>query len=158
MGNNINLATACEVPTAKSKGLTVKNKGLTAKNKGLTAKQGVANKHKLHVVKPAQQNSQLHTDRQQVWNVLRIHNKANKRLIMTTTSVKSGLIYRYLTQLVKSGYLKALNPRKGRPRGQCIHYRLIRNSGRLAPQVRNNGVYDQNQQVFYPFNNKEAAK
>ena len=74
MGNNNLLATACEVPKANIK-------------------------HKLHVVKPAHQNSQLHTDRQQVWNVLRIHNKANKRLIMTTTSVKSGLIYRYLLQL-----------------------------------------------------------
>ncbi|WP_299494921.1 hypothetical protein [uncultured Shewanella sp.] len=154
MGNNVNvLASACEVPTAKDKALTANRKAPTA-----TAKQRVANKHKLHVVKAARQNSQLHTDRQQVWNVLRIHTKANKRLIMTTTTVKSGLIYRYLLQLVKSGYLKPLNARKGRPRGQCIHYRLIRNSGRLAPQVRNNGVYDQNQQVFYPFNNKEAAK
>lgn len=148
MGNNLqqDFATACEVPTANGKVPTAKQGA---------AKQGVANKHKLHVVKSANQNSQLHTDRQQVWNVLRIHTKANKRLIMTTTSVKSGLIYRYLLQLVKAGYLKPLNTRKGRPRGQCIHYRLIRNSGRLAPQVRNNGVWDQNQQVFYPFN-KEA--
>ncbi len=94
---------------------------------------------------------------QQIWNTLRRHTKTDKHLILATSSASESSIVAYLGKLHSAGYLRRTRTHhckgegKGMRKGSCAQYSLIRNSGRLHPTQRKDGLWDQNTQTFYPF-------
>lgn len=98
------------------------------------------------------------TSSQQIWNSIRINNHFTKHLIMATTTVSPSWIAHYLAHLTKAGYIRVLNSLKDSPRGTCLRYMLVRNSGRLCPTERPDGMWDHNSQTFYPFQVKSLRR
>ncbi len=91
------------------------------------------------------------TVRQQIWNTLRINRKADKKLILSTTAATETGARRYLRILLDAGYIRQINKLGRREKGSCLMYRLVRDSGRLHPIEKPDGLWDQNTQTFYPF-------
>jgi hypothetical protein len=91
---------------------------------------------------------------QQIWNSIRINRRFNKGLILATSTVAPSLVTRYLGCLSKAGYIRPLNSIKGSPRGTSLNYLLVRDSGRLHPTERKDGMWDQNTNTFYKFKEK----
>ncbi|UCX05452.1 hypothetical protein [Shewanella glacialimarina] len=102
----------------------------------------------------APQRIKRNTVVQQVWNSIRINRHFNKGLIQATSTAESSLITRYLGCLSKAGYIRALNSIKGSPRGTTLKYLLVRDTGRLHPTERTQGMWDQNTNTYYPFKEK----
>lgn len=108
--------------------------------------------------KRAPQRIKRNTVVQQVWNSVRINRHFNKGLILATSTAAPSLVTRYLGCLSKAGYIRTLNSIKGSPRGTSLNYVLIRDTGRLHPTERGDGMWDQNQLTFYPFVSNELEK
>ena len=102
--------------------------------------------------RPKNKKVKCGTIRQQVWNTLRMHSKVDIKLLIITTTGHEVSLRQYLNQLLKAGYLKRVNQINRRIKGSCFKYRLIRDTGRLHPTQRKDGLWDQNTQTFYPFN------
>ena len=94
--------------------------------------------------------SRRKTSQQKMWNTMKISRVFTlTELAMTSnsTSIHAGV---YAKALAKAGYVKV--QAKAMPhRGEVAKYQLLRDTGRFAPIVRQNGCWDQNQQRLYPF-------
>lgn len=88
---------------------------------------------------------------QQIWNAIRINRQFTKRLILATSSASSAKVSSYVGCLVKAGYVRVLNSRKGNARTTCLRYLLVKDSGRLHPTERRDGLWDPNTQTFVPY-------
>ena len=105
-----------------------------------------------------QPRSSTGTTCQQIWNTFRIHKVADSGLLLVTTSGKAKSNGCYVRMLYQAGYLRRLNRMGRRKKGESFKYRLIRNTGRLHPVRRPDGLWDQNTQTFYPFNKPSSNK
>lgn len=88
---------------------------------------------------------------QQIWNSIRINRQFTKNLILATSTAPAAKVSSYVGCLVKAGYVRVLNSRKGNPRQTCLRYMLVRDTGRLHPTERPDGMWDPNTQTFYPY-------
>ncbi|SHO56074.1 hypothetical protein [Vibrio quintilis] len=96
------------------------------------------------------------TNRQKLWNNMKISKKFTVSDLLSTLEIGENTARNYLTYLVKGGYVieKSRAPNKKRlspSSGKEIEWFLIKDTGRLAPIVRHDGLWDQNEQKFYPF-------
>lgn len=96
------------------------------------------------------------TTRQKLWNNMKIEQVFTAHSLISSINVSINSSNRFIRSLYKAGYLicvcngkKVKSSHRGTEKSR---YRLVRDTGRLAPIVRDNGVWDQNQQRFYKFN------
>ena len=93
---------------------------------------------------------------------MKIAGRFSIRDLIMTASIGEGTAQNYISKLLKAGYItvvakvdQSLPVRERKGLRGC--YRLIRNTGRLAPIVRDDGCWDQNQQVLYPNQNEGSS-
>jgi len=93
------------------------------------------------------------TKQQKMWNAMKMHKHFTRQDLQMTAEVTDSHAKSYLSALHKSGYVSFLLKVKAgqKSKGKLSRYSLLRNTGKLAPLVRKTGVWDQNEQVFYPF-------
>ena len=96
------------------------------------------------------------TNRQKLWNNMKISRKFTISELLSTISVGESTARNFVTYLLKTGYVveKSRLPSKKRlsvMNGKEIEWLLIRDTGRLAPIVRKDGCWDQNEQKMYLF-------
>lgn len=93
------------------------------------------------------------TQQQKMWNAMKMHKHFTRLDLQMTAEVTDSRARFYLSALNKAGYVRFLVKVKAgvQNKGKLSRYSLLRNTGKLAPLVRKTGVWDQNQQVFYPF-------
>lgn len=94
--------------------------------------------------------SRRKTSQQKMWNTMKISRVFTLTELAMTSNSTSNHAGVYAKALAKAGYVKV--QAKAMPhRGEVAKYQLLRDTGRFAPIVRQNGCWDQNQQRFYPF-------
>jgi hypothetical protein len=87
-------------------------------------------------------------DRQQAWQSMRIFCTFDTSQILATATISVPRLRIYLLALEAAGYVVIIRPKTGR--GTRHLYRLVRNTGPLAPLPWCDGqVYDQNQRKTY---------
>ncbi|PKG74211.1 hypothetical protein CXF86_13900 [Shewanella sp. GutCb] len=91
------------------------------------------------------------TRSQQLWNAIRIHRVFTVNLLKTTTDASESLINNYVWHLEKSGLVRRVMRTKNATGKSCVKFRLMIDLGRLYPRTQRGGMWDQNNQVFYPF-------
>ncbi|CZF86756.1 MULTISPECIES: hypothetical protein [Vibrionaceae] len=96
------------------------------------------------------------TKRQKLWNNMKIGRKFTVSDLVSSIDVEESTARNYLIYLNKSGFVveRSRKPEKKRlspSQGKEIEWLLIRDTGRLAPIVRREGCWDQNEQKLYPF-------
>ena len=77
----------------------------------------------------------------------------SRQEVISTASISSVNLKKYLPALVRAGYVGIARPKQnGKSQGHVI-YRLTRNTGPRAPIPRtdDSGMYDPNQDMLYPF-------
>ncbi|WP_229333298.1 hypothetical protein [Grimontia hollisae] len=93
--------------------------------------------------------------RQKLWNNMKIERKFSTSSLLSSIEVPKTTAYSYIAGLRKAGYIDLVfNGKKtaGKMQGTAEHrYLLVRDTGRLAPIVRKDGCWDQNEQKLYPF-------
>ncbi|PMN90295.1 MarR family transcriptional regulator [Enterovibrio norvegicus] len=93
--------------------------------------------------------------RQKLWNNMKIERKFTISSILASIDVPKTTAYSYLAGLRAAAYIEMVfdgKSVKGKQNGTTEHrYLLIRDTGRLAPIVRKDGCWDQNEQVLYSF-------
>ncbi|MEI2740927.1 MAG: hypothetical protein V9G63_10045 [Candidatus Competibacter sp.] len=91
--------------------------------------------------------------RQRIWNTVRVFKQVSIEQAQATAEVSASNAQKYLRALLRAGYLQIARPKQSGKTGGHAIYRLARNTGPRAPIVRTggDGVYDPNQDVFYPF-------
>jgi predicted ArsR family transcriptional regulator len=103
-------------------------------------------------------NQRSKTGRQKMWNSMKISRSFTASDLTLTGGICRKSADEFIRKLLDAGYLSAVHrvdtSKSNREiQGQISSYRLIRDTGRLAPMVRKQGCWDQNQQRLYPFNN-----
>ena len=94
--------------------------------------------------------SRRKTSQQKMWNTMKISRVFTLTELAMTSNSTSNHAGVYAKALAKAGYVKV--QAKAMPhRGEVAKYQLLRDTGRFAPIVRQNGCWDQNQQRLYPF-------
>ena len=94
--------------------------------------------------------SRRKTSQQKMWNTMKISRVFTLTELAMTSNTTSNHAGVYAKALAKAGYVKV--QAKAMPhRGEVAKYQLLRDTGRFAPIVRQNGCWDQNQQRLYPF-------
>lgn len=94
--------------------------------------------------------SRRKTSQQKMWNTMKISRVFTLTELAMTSNSTSNHAGVYAKALAKAGYVKV--QAKAMPhRGKVAKYQLLRDTGRFAPIVRQNGCWDQNQQRLYPF-------
>ncbi|WP_328222404.1 hypothetical protein [Aeromonas caviae] len=94
--------------------------------------------------------SRRKTSQQKMWNTMKISRVFTLTELAMTSNSTSNHAGVYAKALAKAGYVKV--QAKAMPhRGEVAKYQLLRDTGRFAPIVRQNGCWDQNQQLLYPF-------
>jgi predicted HTH transcriptional regulator len=89
---------------------------------------------------------------QKLWNNMKIEQSFTARSITASVDIKEATAHRFITQLLKAGYLeRIINSRKVIKNRFSYRYRLIRDTGRLAPKLRKNGLWDMNEERFYSY-------
>lgn len=93
------------------------------------------------------------TKQQKMWNAMKMHKHFTRPDLLMTAEVADSHAKSYLSALHKAGYVRFLLKVKAgqKSKGTLSRYTLQRDTGQLAPLVRKTGVWDQNQQTFYPF-------
>jgi hypothetical protein len=96
------------------------------------------------------------TKQQMMWNTIRISRCFSIEDLLMTAFVSDKHAYWYLIRLERAGYIKAVNRVNTKRANQEImfehtRYKLVRYTGARAPIVRPDGLWDQNEQVLYPF-------
>ena len=102
----------------------------------------------------AYSTSRPQTDiRQQAWNSIRVFKVFTTAQVASTARIGKSNLRKYLGSLHRAGYIVISRPKQnGKSQGHTI-YRLARDTGPKHPLPRRDGtgVYDQNQDVLYPF-------
>lgn len=93
------------------------------------------------------------TKQQKMWNAMKMHRHFTRIDLQMTADATNSHASLYLNALHKAGYVRFLVKAKAgvQNNGTLSRYSLLRNTGKLAPLVRKTGVWDQNEQAFYPF-------
>lgn len=68
-----------------------------------------------------------------------------------TTGASTRHAYRYVVKLERAGYLRAVFKVNIKIAGAISRYTLIRDTGSMSPIIRDDGVWDQNEQRLYSF-------
>lgn len=98
-------------------------------------------------------NQNRKTKQQKMWNAMKMHKHFTRLDLQMTAEVTDSHAKSYLNALHKAGYVRFLVKVKAgqKSKGRLSRYSLLRNTGKLAPLVRKTGAWDQNEQIFYPF-------
>lgn len=99
------------------------------------------------------------TQQQKMWNTMLINRSFGLADLMLTCDSQLSKSYTYVERLVRAGYVKVLHRRGNHlpfNERELSHYQLVRDTGRLAPIIRPNGCWDQNEQRLYPFLTEES--
>lgn len=93
------------------------------------------------------------TKRQKMWNAMKMNRTFTRVDMQMTADVTDSHAKDFLCALIKAGYVRfTIKVKAGqKSKGALSRYTLLRDTGCLAPIVRKTGVWDQNQQLFYPF-------
>jgi hypothetical protein len=96
------------------------------------------------------------TGQQKMWNTIKIAGRFTLLDLTMTASVSEGTANTYVCKLIRTGYIQMAKPvdqqlAPKEKKGARAVYRLMRDTGRLAPMVRNNGCWDQNEQRLYQY-------
>ncbi|MGS3138250.1 hypothetical protein ACB316_08430 [Aeromonas sanarellii] len=93
------------------------------------------------------------TKQQKMWNAMKMHKQFTRIDLQMTAEVTDSHAKSFLSALYKAGYIRFLVKVKAgiQNKGKLSRYTLLRNTGQLAPLVRKTGIWDQNEQRFYPF-------
>ncbi len=103
-----------------------------------------------HCISRKKRKSRRKTSQQKMWNTMKISRVFTLTELAMTSNSTSNHAGVYAKALAKAGYVKV--QAKAMPhRGEVAKYQLLRDTGRFAPIVRQNGCWDQNQQRLYPF-------
>lgn len=92
------------------------------------------------------------------WTAIRIHKRFTSANIASTTGVRRDNLKHYLKALRLAGYIRIERPtQSGKSMGHAV-WRLTRDTGPKHPLPRRDqsGVWDQNQQILYPYAEEEA--
>ncbi|MCX9564934.1 hypothetical protein IG518_20580, partial [Vibrio cholerae] len=96
---------------------------------------------------------------QKLWNNMKIEQVFSIKSITSTLDIKESTANRFVKKLQKAGYLvRVINGRRVASNEFNYRYRLIKDTGRLAPLSRRNGLWDLNEQKFYPFGHRSQPK
>lgn len=90
------------------------------------------------------------TGRQKLWNNMKIARKFTVADLLSTVSVAKTSAQEYVNKLLKAGYLEVIRPKQYFPNSEP-KYLLIRDTGRLSPQVLSEGCWDRNQEKLYQY-------
>lgn len=88
--------------------------------------------------------------RDRAWQSMRILRLFSLPDLVATAEIRRDNAMKYISGLVKSGYLKLARARdSGRKNGHA-HYRLVRDTGPKAPRLQSDGnTYDPNEHKTY---------
>ncbi|ENM3953836.1 hypothetical protein ACT7T5_002713 [Vibrio cholerae] len=100
------------------------------------------------------------TKRQMLWNNMKIEKVFTAHSIVAAIQSAVPSAYSYIGSLMKAGYVQLVfNGKKIKgQRTEKHRYTLIRDTGRLAPIVRKDGIWDLNEQKFYPFGHRSQTR
>lgn len=100
------------------------------------------------------------TKRQKMWNSMKMHRVFTRVDLIMTAEVTDSHAKDYLSALHKAGYVRFVVKVKAgqKSKGQMSRYCLLRDTGHLAPIIRKDGVWDQNEQRFYPFDQPQGTE
>lgn len=106
------------------------------------------------------QRSRHKTKRQKMWNSMKMHRTFTRVDLQMTAEVTDSHAKDYLNALHKAGYVRFTYKVKAgqKSKGLLSRYSLLRDTGQLAPIVRKAGLWDQNQQMFYPFEQAQGTE
>lgn len=89
---------------------------------------------------------------QKLWNNIKIEQMFSVKSITASIDVSPQTAERFIKRLEKAGYVtRVINQHRKAKHRYSYRYRLERDTGRIAPMSRTNGMWDQNEGVFYPF-------
>lgn len=100
------------------------------------------------------------TKQQKMWNSMKMHRVFTRVDLQMTAEVTDSHAKDYLNALHKAGYVRfTVKVKAGqKSKGLLSRYSLLRDTGQLAPIVRKAGMWDQNQQLFYPFEQSQGSE
>jgi len=100
------------------------------------------------------------TKRQKMWNSMKMHRTFTRVDLQMTAEVTDSHAKDYLNALHKAGYVRfVVKVKAGQKSKGCLsRYTLLRDTGHQAPIVRKAGVWDQNEQKFYPFTPTQGSE
>ncbi|MGL6612328.1 hypothetical protein ACSZN8_00040 [Aeromonas caviae] len=90
---------------------------------------------------------------QKMWNAMKIERFFTTIDLCITTDASTRHACRYVVKLERAGYLRAVYKVNIKIAGAISRYTLIRDTGSMSPIIRDDGVWDQNEQRLYPFTN-----
>lgn len=87
-----------------------------------------------------------------IWQSMRVLVRFDSNELVITTEANDRTVSSFLRALHKAGYVRMIKRQAGGRIGSRHIYQLIRDSGPLAPVVRQDGsgVWDQNTKVLHP--------
>lgn len=99
------------------------------------------------------------TIREKLWRVMQINPKFTTYTLEAHTQADYVNVRKYLQSLVRAGYVRIIAERRSGQRGGHAVYKLARNTGPLPPIRRRggDGMFDQNEQKFYPYARQQEA-
>lgn len=97
--------------------------------------------------------------RQKIWQAMRFLHRFTCSDVVATSETTKASVEKFLSDLVKAGYVKIVNPQKRKAsmaerRQHQVQYLLIKNTGYKYPVVRKAEVLDQNLGSTMPLNSK----
>lgn len=64
--------------------------------------------------------------------------------LVATAEIGESLAQKYVLALQRAGYLAVLQPKRSGVTGGHAQYRLVRNTGPVAPRINQDGIFDAN--------------
>jgi hypothetical protein len=96
-------------------------------------------------------NRNVPASRDRLWLTIRILRKFTLPQMCATAEVPYDNARRYIVQLERTGFLRLVQDHISGKAGSFKVYALVRDSGPLAPLMRNDGtVYDRNSLTVFP--------
>lgn len=95
--------------------------------------------------------------RQRAWNAIRIFKVFRASEIAACADINEANLQKYLLALQRAGYLRVERPKQnGKSLGHVV-WRLVDNTGPHCPIVRQDGVYDSNQDQVRTYRREPAS-
>lgn len=94
------------------------------------------------MVKTAPMHAQQ--DRARLWQAMRMLRSFTQGDLVATAEASANHVCKYLSALVRAEYLRVVQPRRSGVAGGEAHYRLLRDTGPLAPRIGKSGLLDPN--------------
>ena len=88
--------------------------------------------------------------RDRVWQSMRILRSFTQPDLVATADISTSNVKKYVSGLLKSGYLKVQHERDSGRKGGHAVYRIVRDTGPKAPRLQSDGnTYDPNEHKVY---------